>query len=220
MIADNIKAIQEEIGNAKLVVVSKNRTIEELNKVYEAGHRDFGENRVQHLLERHDSLPEDINWHMIGHLQTNKVKMIAPFISLIHSVDSLKLLNEINKQAAKHDRVIPVLFQLHLGAEESKFGLSEDQLPELIKKVSSEKANYGHIDINGLMGMASNTDNKEQVRSEFRHLRDLFDTIKADFGTKWPNFQILSMGMSGDYREAILEKSNMVRIGSAIFSTN
>lgn len=219
MIADNLKRIQQELGDAKLIVVSKYRSLNELQQVYDAGQRDFGENRVQALQERYDSLPKDIRWHMIGHLQRNKVKYIAPYVHLIHSVDSLKLLNQINKEAHKVDRVISVLLQLHLGEEETKFGMTEKDLRELLDWSVNNKEALSNINIKGMMGMASNVDDTAQVSEEFASLKKLFDDLKGKYSPVWPDFSILSMGMSGDYKVAIREGSNMVRIGSAIFST-
>lgn len=186
-----------------------------IREAYEAGQIDFGENKVQELREKPGMLPEDIRWHMIGHLQTNKVKYIAPFIHLIHAVDSLKLLQEINKQALKHDRVINCLLQIHIAREEHKFGLSEDELLELL--AGSELKELQNIRIVGLMGIATYTDNKEQIRDEFHGLRVLFDQVKSS--VKLPNaeFSELSMGMSDDYTIAIEEGSTMIRVGSKIF---
>lgn len=220
MIADNIKAIQEQLGDAKLVVVSKYRTISELKEVYDCGIRDMGENRVQHLMDRYEALPKDIRWHMIGHLQTNKVKYIAPFIALIHSVDSVKLLNEINRQAAINQRTIPLLLQMHISDEDTKSGLDAKGLEEIIQLAVYGKNIWPNVEIQGLMGMASLTENSEKVQNEFRRLKNVFEQIKRDHNQNLPHFNILSMGMSSDYRVAILEGSNLVRIGSAIFSTN
>jgi pyridoxal phosphate enzyme (YggS family) len=214
MVAENILRIKQEIGqNVDLVVVSKYRTIEEIKQVYEAGMLHLAENRVQALLERKEALPDNIKWHLIGHLQTNKVKYIAPFIHLIQSVDSFKLLEEINKQGLKNNRVINCLLQVYIASEETKFGLSEEELVALIKH--PQLSEFKNINITGLMGMASNTDNIAQVEKEFKQLRHYFDNIKAL--NLFPDFQNVSMGMSGDYLLAIQCGSNMIRVGSKVF---
>jgi pyridoxal phosphate enzyme (YggS family) len=214
MVAENILRIKQEIGqNVDLVVVSKYRTIEEIKQVYEAGMLHLAENRVQALLERKEALPDNIKWHLIGHLQTNKVKYIAPFIHLIQSVDSFKLLEEINKQGLKNNRVINCLLQVYIASEETKFGLSEEELVVLIKH--PQLSEFKNINITGLMGMASNTDNISQVEKEFKQLRHYFDNIKAL--NLFPDFQTVSMGMSGDYLLAIQCGSNMIRVGSKVF---
>lgn len=211
----NYTTIKQELDGKKvvLVAVSKTKPAEEIQELYELGHRDFGENYVQELVEKQEKLPNDIHWHFIGHLQSNKVKYIAPFISLIQSVDSVKLLKEINKQAAKNDRIIDVLLQVHIAQEETKFGLDEKELEDL---VTSSLAELQNVKIIGLMGMASFTENTEQVRKEFQYLKSVFDKYKDN---QLPNLQFntLSMGMSGDYKLAIEEGSNMVRIGSLLF---
>ena len=211
----NYTTIKQELDGKKvvLVAVSKTKPAQEIQELYELGHRDFGENYVQELVEKQEKLPNDIHWHFIGHLQSNKVKYIAPFISLIQSVDSVKLLKEINKQAAKNDRIIDVLLQMHIAQEETKFGLDEKELQDL---VTSSLAELQNVKIIGLMGMASFTENTEQVRKEFQYLKSVFDKYKDN---QLPNLQFntLSMGMSGDYKLAIEEGSNMVRIGSLLF---
>lgn len=211
----NYTTIKQELDGKKvvLVAVSKTKPAQEIQELYELGHRDFGENYVQELVEKQEKLPNDIHWHFIGHLQSNKVKYIAPFISLIQSVDSVKLLKEINKQAAKNDRIIDVLLQVHIAQEETKFGLDEKELEDL---VTSSLAELQNVKIIGLMGMASFTENTEQVRKEFQYLKSVFDKYKDN---QLPNLQFntLSMGMSGDYKLAIEEGSNMVRIGSLLF---
>ena len=201
-----------------LVAVSKTKSVEDILELYELGQRDFGENYVQELVEKYNQLPKDIRWHFIGHLQSNKVKQIAPFISLIHSVDSQKLLKEINKEAKKNDRIIDCLLQVYIAKEETKFGLNEDELEELITGISdSNSTNYfKNISIKGLMGMASCTDNKEIVRKEFHYLKSLFDKF-SKLQTMNYKLQTISMGMSADYEMAIEEGSNMVRIGSLLF---
>jgi pyridoxal phosphate enzyme (YggS family) len=193
------------------VAVSKTKPNEAILEAYEAGQRVFGENKVQDMVQKWEALPKDIEWHMIGHLQRNKVKYMAEFVSLIHGVDSLKLLKEIDKQAQKHNRVIPCLLQMHIAEEDTKFGLDEDELNALL--ASSEFKQMKHVKIMGLMGMATFTDNENQVRKEFARLKSLFEKLKLQL----PEISILSMGMSGDYGIAITEGSTMVRIGSSIF---
>jgi len=205
--------IQELKGNATLIAVSKTKPVEDVQALYDLGHRDFGENYVQELTEKHEQLPDDIHWHYIGHLQSNKVKYIAPFIRLIHGVDSFSLLKEINKQALKNNRVIDCLLQIHIAKEETKFGLDSHELETIIKSNLSELKN---VRICGLMGMASFSTNMDLVRAEFKYLKSLFDEY-AQLVTF--NFQLstLSMGMSADYKIALEEGSNMVRIGSLLF---
>ena len=210
-IRKNITLIEQEIGNTQLVVVSKYRSLEELKEVYSSGHRDFGENRVQELVEKHEQLPKDIHWHVIGHLQTNKVKHIANFVHLIHSIDSLKLLKEVNKQAEKCDRIIPFLFQMHIADEEAKFGLSTDTLSVILD--SPEYQAMTNVKCLGLMGMATNTEDNNQVTQEFNSLKSQFEEYKALQG-----WDILSMGMSGDYIQAVSSGSTLVRVGSKIFN--
>lgn len=209
-IHENIKLIQSEIGNTELVVVSKYRSLSELQEVYDSGHRHFGENRVQELVDKYTELPKDINWHVIGHLQTNKVKYIVPFVHLIHSIDSLKLLKAINKEAEKAGRVIPFLFQLHIAEEDSKYGLSNADLGNILS--SDEYRLLTNVMCKGLMGMATNTDNKQQIADEFDALKSLYDVYAVH-----QNFDTLSMGMSGDYTIAVSKGSTMVRVGSKIF---
>jgi pyridoxal phosphate enzyme (YggS family) len=202
-------------NNAQLVAVSKTRTVNEIKQIYDAGQRVFGENRVQELLEKHEQLPNNVNWHLIGHLQSNKVKYIAPFIALIHSVDSLGLLNEINTQAAKNDRIIECLLQFYIAKESTKYGLDYSEALDLLN--SSEYQQMQNIKIVGVMGMATFTDNENQVRSEFKALKNIFDQLKTTFFTNNSDFKEISMGMSGDYELAIAEGSTMVRVGSFIF---
>jgi len=194
-----------------LVAVSKTKSVAEIKELYDLGQKDFGENYVQELVEKQSQLPKDIRWHFIGHLQTNKVKQIAPFIDLIQSVDSQKLLHEINKQAQKNNRVIDCLLQVYIAREETKFGMDENELEELLNNSISE---YQNIRICGLMGMASFTDDMEKVRSEFRYLKTLFEKMATRLTAP---LTTLSMGMSSDYFVAIEEGSTMVRIGSLIF---
>jgi pyridoxal phosphate enzyme (YggS family) len=203
------KQINEELrlSNITLIAVSKTKPVEDILELYELGHRDFGENYVQELVEKADKLPKDIRWHFIGHLQTNKVKQIVPFVYLIHGVDSLKLLKEINKQAEKNSRVVHCLLQVHIAQEETKFGLDENEIFGL------DLSQFVNVKIDGLMGMASLTDDMKKVSTEFTHLKILFKKLQ----TTNPQLQILSMGMSSDYKIAIEEGSNMVRIGSLLF---
>jgi len=203
------KEIEKELDekHVTLVAVSKTKPAEDILELYNLGHRDFGENYVQELEEKAAVLPKDIKWHFIGHLQTNKVKFIAPFVQLIHGVDSLKLLKEVNKQAARCGRVIDCLLQVHIAQEETKFGLDENELSGLLSELDKEP--LPNVRVAGLMGMASFTEDLITVREEFRNLKRLFD--------KQGPFTILSMGMSADYRIAIEEGSNMVRIGSLLF---
>lgn len=211
-IALNIEKIKSEIPEtATLVAVSKTKTNEAILEAYNAGQRIFGENKVQELVQKHEDLPEDIEWHLIGHLQTNKVKYIAPFVDLIHAVDSLKLLKEINKQALKNNRIIDCLLQVKIAKEESKFGLNQSDAEELIN--SEEVQQLTNIKIIGLMGMSTNTPDESQVENEFNSLKVLFDQLI----THNPTLTTLSMGMSGDYKLAIKQGSNMIRVGSTIF---
>jgi hypothetical protein len=215
---ENYTAIVNELNDkgVALVAVSKTKPVESIKELYELGQRDFGENYVQELVDKQAQLPADIRWHFIGHLQTNKVKYIAPFVHLIHGVDSFKLLSEINKQALKNNRVIHVLLQVHIAQEETKFGMDEKELEQLLVTNSDQLSGLQNILIKGFMGMASFTDNKEQVRKEFRYLKSLFDKYShLQFATG--NIQTLSMGMSSDYGIAVEEGSTMVRVGSLIF---
>lgn len=218
-IADNITSLKKETGpaNVKLIAVSKTKTAEDIQQAYDAGQRLFGENTVQELVDKHEHLPKDIQWHLIGHLQSNKVKYIAPFISMIQSVDSLKLLQEINKQAEKNKRVIDCLLQIYIADEDTKFGLGFDEAIELLR--SEEYSTLKNIRICGLMGIATNTDNEKQIKEEYYELKTFFDGIKTSFFRKEPSFSILSMGMSGDYKLAIEQGSNMIRVGSTIFGS-
>jgi len=204
--------------NVTLVAVSKTKPVEDILELYNLGQRDFGENYVQELVEKYEQLPEDIRWHFIGHLQSNKVKYIAPFVSLIHSVDSEKLLQEINKEAKKNNRIIDCLLEVYIAKEESKFGLNEEELQTLITRISDVNStdSFKNISVKGLMGMASFTDDKKVVKEEFRQLKSLFDKYSR-FTIHDSPFTILSMGMSADYEIAIYEGSNMVRIGSLLF---
>ncbi|RYE30622.1 MAG: YggS family pyridoxal phosphate-dependent enzyme [Sphingobacteriaceae bacterium] len=216
-IADNIRNLKKEIGDddVKLIAVSKTKPAAVLMEAYDAGQRVFGENNVQELVEKQEQLPKDIEWHLIGHLQTNKVKYIAPFISLIHSVDSLKLLQEIDKQATKNKRVIDCLLQIYIADEETKFGLGFDEAIELLR--SEEFSTLKNVRIIGLMGIATNTENSKQLKDEFYELHTFFDGVKLSYFRKEDSFKELSIGMSGDYKIAIEEGSTMVRVGSLIF---
>ena len=215
-IAENLKQILKEIDDkATLVAVTKNRPLEEIKALYSAGYRVFGENRVQDLVEKFQLLPKDIQWHLIGHLQTNKVKYIAPFVRLIHSVDSLKLLQTIAKEGQKNNRIIPCLLQFHVAEEETKFGLDWEEAKLLLG--SNEYQILENVKVVGIMGMASNTDNEEQVAKEFETLSRFFQILKKDYFEKDEGFKELSMGMSGDYLLAIQKGSTMVRVGSALF---
>ena len=197
-----------------LVAVSKTKPAAAIEELYALGHKDFGENYVQELVEKQDVLPKDIRWHFIGHLQSNKVKTILPFVHLIHGVDSLKLLKEINKQSQKINRTTDVLLQVHISQEETKFGFDEAEIEDVVHALNKNELSF--IQVKGLMGMASFTDNKEQVRKEFKYLKSLFDNLAQNkIGNYLP--EILSMGMSGDYDIALEEGSNMIRIGSLIF---
>jgi pyridoxal phosphate enzyme (YggS family) len=209
-ICENITELKGAIGNVKLVVVSKYRSLEELQQVYACGHRMFGENRVQEMVEKYEQMPKDIEWHLIGHLQRNKVKYIAPFVSLIHSVDSLKLLKSINKESLKNNRIIPFLFQIHIADEETKFGLSREELEAIL--VSEDYRGLSNVQCQGLMGMATNTSKKEQVKKEFKGLAALFNKHKAE-----QNWEVLSMGMSGDYPLAVEAGCTHIRVGSKVF---
>ncbi|MEO5783075.1 MAG: YggS family pyridoxal phosphate-dependent enzyme [Ginsengibacter sp.] len=208
------KIISELKGNITFVAVSKTKTAEDIQALYDLGQRYFGENYVQEIVDKYEALPKDIHWHFIGHLQTNKVKFIAQFVSLIHGVDSFKLLKEINKQGVKNNRIINCLLQIHIAQEETKFGLNEDELDEITG--STELKDLKNIKICGMMGMASFTENEETIRNEFRYLKTLFDGY-SKLSIANCQLSILSTGMSADYKIAIDEGSNMVRIGSLIF---
>ena len=216
-IADNIKSLKNEtsIINVTLIAVSKTKPNEEIMEAYDAGQRLFGENMVQELVEKYELLPKDIQWHLIGHLQSNKVKYIAPFITMIQSADSLKLLQEIDKHAQKNSRVIDCLLQVYIADEETKYGLGFDEVIELLR--SEEFTALKHIRIRGMMGIATNTDNEKQIKEEFYELKTFFDGIKQSYFRKESSFDTLSMGMSSDYKIAIEQGSNMVRLGSTVF---
>ena len=216
-IADNIKSLKNETDANKvsLLAVSKTKPVDDLKEAYDAGQRLFGENTVQEMVEKQEALPKDIEWHLIGHLQSNKVKYIAPFISMIQSVDSMKLLQEIDKHAAKNNRVIDCLLQIYIADEETKFGLGFDEAIELLR--SDEYLALKNIRIRGLMGIATNTDVQKQIKDEYYELKTFFDGIKVSFFRKEDSFDTLSMGMSSDYKIAIEQGSNLVRLGSTVF---
>jgi len=217
-VAEKLLQIKKQLPeNVRLIAVSKTYPPEAIMKAYETGHRIFGENKVQELCEKHNQLPKDIEWHLIGHLQTNKVKYVASFVHLIHSVDSLKLLKEINKQALKNNRIIPCLIQLFIAKEETKFGLTREECLELLK--SPELSDLKNIRLVGLMGMASNTENQQQIENEFASLFEFFTMLKNTFHTNQVNFSELSMGMSSDYKLAINQGATLIRIGSTIFGS-
>ncbi len=214
-IKSNIKLVNDSLlPGCRLIAVSKTKPNEMLMEAYEAGQRLFGENKVQELEAKYQALPKDIEWHMIGHLQTNKVKYIAPFVSLIHSVDSIKLLEEINKQGKKINRVIPCLLQVYIAKEETKFGLDET---EVLNLVNQFPAHFTHVSIQGLMGMATLTEDQQQIRNEFKSLKKLFDQLNQQQLPPGISMKELSMGMSSDYILAMQEGSTLVRIGSTIF---
>jgi PLP dependent protein len=215
-IKENLLKIRSSLPQGvKLVVVSKTRTDGEILEAYEAGQRDFGENKVQELLRKQNELPHDIEWHLIGHLQSNKVKAVVPFVTMIQSVDSLKILKTIDHEAFFSDKVIKCLLQIHIAREETKFGFSNEEVLAALK--SSEFCALKNVTISGVMGMATFTDNNEQIRLEFRNLRNIFDELKENFFKENNHFSEISIGMSDDYRIAVEEGSTIVRIGSKIF---
>ncbi len=215
-IVKKLQSLYQELpAHVTLVAVSKTKPDEMIMEAYHAGHRDFGENKVQDLAAKQERLPADIRWHMIGHLQSNKVKYIAPFVHLIHGVDSLKLLGIINKEAIRNNRIIDCLLQVRIAKEETKFGLTEEELMQLLQSDSFREMK--NIRIRGVMGMATYTENSDQIREEFRLLKRIFEMLRGSLFSEQPFFDQLSCGMSGDYRLAIEEGSTMVRIGSLIF---
>lgn len=212
----NIEEILKGIPKGvKLVAVSKTKPKEDIIEAYEGGYRIFGENKPQELLLKYESLPKDIEWHMIGHLQTNKVKYIAPFVALIHAVDSIKLLKEINKEASKNNRSIDCLIQFHIAEEETKFGFSIEEVEQMLE--SKEYSEMKNIRIVGVMGMATYTENENQVSSEFANLKSIFNQLKDRYFANEDSFKEISMGMSGDYKIAIEQGSTIIRVGSSIF---
>ncbi len=217
MVKDKLAFIQNQIpGTVTLVAVSKTQTVSAIQDAYDFGQRVFGENKVQELADKYTLLPKDIKWHVIGHLQTNKVKYIAPFVTLIHSVDSLKLLQEINKQALNNERIIDCLLQFHIAQEETKFGLSIEETQEFLDSI--DFALLKNVRIVGIMGMASFTSDSNQVRGEFKTLKSIYDQLKSDYFSAENSFKEISMGMSGDFQLAIEEGSTIVRVGSSIFN--
>jgi len=216
-IEENIKEFQSFLAdkNCRLIAVSKTKPVSAIQLAYDAGQRDFGENKVQELRDKQPQLPADLRWHMIGHLQTNKVKYIAPYVHLIHSIDSFKLLEEVDKQAIRNNRVISCLLQVHIAEEETKFGFHEVELEQLL--TSEEFKALRNIKIIGLMGMATFTENENQIRKEFRNLKELFNRLSKKLISPNIDWRELSMGMSGDYQIATEEGSTMIRVGSSIF---
>lgn len=215
-IAGNIAKIKKTLPEGvKLVAVSKTKPIEDIISAYHSGHKVFGENKVQDIIRKHEQLPKDIEWHFIGHLQSNKVKFIVPFVSLLHGIDSLKLLKVVNKEAQKIDRAVPCLLQFHIAEESTKFGFSMEEAQSLLE--SEEFKLLQNVEIAGVMGMATYTNNKNQIRNEFRVLKNIFITLKNEYFSKSKNFVEISMGMSDDYLIAVEEGSTIIRVGSKIF---
>lgn len=222
---DNMHKLKKKLNSQRidLVAVSKGRPVEQIREAYDADQRDFGENRVQELVEKYELLPKDIRWHMIGHLQKNKVRYIVPFVAMIQSVDSLELLEKINADAQKNNRVIDCLLQIKIAREETKYGMEFEEAKKILESLKSEQNDIQplqNICIRGLMGMASNTPDQEQIRREFRSLKNFYDEIKLKYFTQHTHCNILSMGMSGDWRIAVEEGSTLVRLGRAIFEAD
>lgn len=216
MIKENLEKIRQTVpSGARLIAVSKTKPVEMLQEAYDAGQRLFGENKALEMRDKHEALPKDIEWHFIGHLQSNKVKYIAPFVSLVHSVDSLQILQELNKHAAKNGRVIDCLLQFHTASEETKFGMDMGEVEELLG--SDEYKAMENVRIVGVMGMATNTPDRDLIRREFAQLKSYFDQLKSTHFAAEPSFKEISMGMSGDYQIALEEGSTLVRVGSSIF---
>ena len=216
MIKENLKQVKASVTEgARLIAVSKTKPVEMLQEAYDAGQRLFGENKALEMRDKHEVMPKDIEWHFIGHLQKNKVKYIAPYVSLIHSIDSLELLQEVDRLAERNDRVIDCLLQFHIASEETKFGLNLEEAETLLN--SDTYKGLKHVRIVGVMGMATNTEDEQQVRSEFRHLREIKEELKEKWFKDAEWFKEISMGMSGDYKIALEEGSTLVRVGSAIF---
>lgn len=216
MVKENLETVRKSIPSGVLLVaVSKTKPVEDLQEAYDAGQRVFGENHALEMRDKHEVLPKDIDWHFIGHLQTNKIKYIVQYVRLIHSIDTFNLLQAVNKEAVKHDRVVDCLLQFHIAEEETKFGLSMEEAEEILN--SDIFKAMKNVRICGVMGMATNTDNMTQVRKEFHHLKEIFDTLKAKYFADCKGFKEISMGMSHDYPIAIEEGSTMVRVGSKIF---
>ncbi len=210
-ISENIKKYKAELKDVSLVAISKTKPIADIQEAYHAGQRLFGENKIQEMTEKWEELPKDIEWHMVGHVQRNKVKYMAPYVGLIHAVDSLKLLKEIDKEAKKNNRIIKCLLQIKIADEDSKFGITAEEAKAILK--SEKLAEMENLKVTGLMGMATFTEDEEQVKKEFQYLKSVFDELQK----KFKDLKTLSMGMSGDYKIAVESGSNMVRIGSAIF---
>lgn len=217
-VGKNVTEIKKSLPlGAKLVAVTKTKPPEMILEAYHSGHHIFGENKVQELVQKYEALPKDIEWHFIGHLQSNKVKYIAPFVAMIHGIDSVNVLNKVNKEAIKNNRIIPCLLQFHIAQEPEKFGFTLEEVLELIKSDSLSKLN--NVSISGVMGMATFTDDNEQVRNEFRKLKDIFVILKNSYFLYNNAFKEISMGMSDDYPIALEEGSTIVRIGSKIFGS-
>lgn len=216
MIKENLNIVRATVpSNVTLIAVSKTKPVSDLQKAYDAGQRIFGENKALEMRDKHQALPDDIQWHFIGHLQTNKIKYIAPFVTLIHAIDSLSLLESVNKEAAKNNRVIDCLLQFHIAQEETKFGLDLEEARSMLESESYKKLK--NINICGVMGMATFTDDAAQVRNEFKSLKNIFETLKENYFKENESFKEISMGMSDDYPIAIEEGATMVRVGSKIF---
>jgi len=216
MIKENLEKIRATLpASVTLVAVSKTKPVSDIQEAYDAGQRAFGENYPQEMRDKHEVLPQDIQWHFIGHLQTNKIKYIIPFVTLIHSIDSANLLEAVNKEAKKHERVVNCLLQFHIAQEETKFGLDMDEARQLLDSEAFKAMQ--NVRICGVMGMATFTDDEEEVRKEFKHLKNIFDMLKHDYFPDQPQFKEISMGMSEDYPIAVEEGATMVRVGSKIF---
>ena len=216
MIKENLEKIRATLPESvTLVAVSKTKPVSDLQEAYDAGQRIFGENHALEMRDKHEVLPADIQWHFIGHLQTNKIKYIIPFVTLIHSIDSANLLEAVNKEAKKHDRVVDCLLQFHIAMEETKFGLDMDEARQLLDSEAFKQMQ--NVRICGVMGMATFTDDKDEVRKEFKHLKDIFETLKKDYFADQSQFKQISMGMSDDYPIAVEEGATLVRVGSKIF---
>lgn len=216
MIKENLEKIRATVPEGvTLVAVSKTKPISDLQEAYDAGQRIFGENYPQEMRDKHEVLPQDIQWHFIGHLQTNKIKYIIPYVTLIHSIDTANLLEAVNKEAKKHDRVVDCLLQFHIALEETKFGLDLDEARQLLDSEAFKQME--NVCICGVMGMGTFTDNMDEVRKEFKHLKSIFETLKKDYFANQPQFKEISMGMSEDYPIAIEEGATLIRVGSKIF---
>ena len=216
MIKENLEKIRATLPEGvTLVAVSKTKPVSDIQEAYDAGHRTFGENYPQEMRDKHEVLPQDIQWHFIGHLQTNKIKYIIPYVTLIHSIDTANLLEAVNKEAKKHDRVVDCLLQFHIAQEQTKFGLDLDEARQMLDSEAFKAME--NVRICGVMGMATFTDDQVEVRKEFKHLKSIFDTLKTDYFADQPQFKEISMGMSEDYLIAIEEGATMVRVGSKIF---